>query len=102
MHETGGKSKRIKRTMANKVPHRSKIKKQFTWNSESVFKSQKDWEKEFKKISEGIAKVKPFQGCLGEGPSTLLEALSVAHNLLWRVQVLFMYAGFAYAVDTTN
>ncbi len=88
--------------MANKVPPRSKIKKQFIWNSESVFKSQKDWEKEFKKIAEDISKIKPFQGCLAQGPSTLLEALGIAHNLLWRVQVLFMYSGFAYAVDTTN
>jgi oligoendopeptidase F len=88
--------------MANKVPLRSKIKKQFTWNSESVFKSPKDWEKEFKQIAEDISKIKPLQGCLAEGPSTLLEALRVAHNLIARVQVLFMYSGFAYAVDTTN
>jgi oligoendopeptidase F len=88
--------------MANKVPPRSKIKKQFTWNSESVFKSPKDWEKEFKQITEDISKIKPFQGCLAEGPATLLEALRVAHKLIARVQVVFMYSGFAYAVDTTN
>src|ERR1041384_3446271 len=88
--------------MANKVPPRSKIKKQFTWNSESVFKSPKAWEKEFKQIVEDISKIKPFQGCLAEGPSTLLEALRVAHKLIARVQVVFMYAGFAHAVDTTN
>jgi oligoendopeptidase F len=94
--------KRIKRTMANTVPPRSKVKKQFTWNSESVFKSEEDWEKEFEQIAKDISKIKPYQGCLAEGPSTLLDALSVAHNLLSRVQILFMYAGFAYAVDTTN
>lgn len=88
--------------MANKVPPRSKIKKQFTWNSESVFRSSKDWEKEFKQIAEEISKIKPFQGRLAEGPATLLEALRVAHRLIARVQVVFMYSGFAYAVDTTN
>lgn len=88
--------------MANTVPPRSKVNKKSTWNAESVFKSPADWEKEVKQIEQDIAKIKPFQGCLSEGPSVLLEALGVAHNLLSRVSTAFMYAGFSYAVDTTN
>jgi oligoendopeptidase F len=88
--------------MANKVPLRSKVNKKFTWNAESVFKSVDAWEKEIQQIGEDIAKIKPYQGRLAEGSSLLLEALGVAHDLVSRVQKAFMYAGFSYAVDTTN
>ena len=88
--------------MANKVPLRSKVNKKYTWNAESVFKSPAAWEKELKQITEDIAKVKSYQGRLAESPSVLLEALAVAHDLVSRVQKTYMYAGFSYAVDTTN
>jgi oligoendopeptidase F len=88
--------------MANKVPARSKIDKQFTWNSESVFASIEDWEKELQNIIEDMSKVKAYQGRLADGPTVLLEALAVAYELVSRVQIAFMYAGFSYAVDTTD
>jgi oligoendopeptidase F len=88
--------------MANTVPLRSKSNKKFTWNAESVFKSPAVWEKELKQIVEDVAKIKPYQGRLAEGPSVLLEALRLAHDLVSRVSIAFMYAGFSYAVDTTN
>lgn len=88
--------------MANKVPARNKVNKKFTWNSESVFKSPEAWEKEIKQIVEDIPSVKKFQGRLAEGPSVLLEALEAVHDVVARIQTAFMYAGFSYAVDTTN
>ena len=84
------------------VPPRTKVNKQFTWNAESVFPSDEAWENEIKQILEDIPKVKQFQGRLAEGPSTLLKALDVVYNLISCTQKAFMYAGFSYAVDTTN
>ena len=88
--------------MANKVLPRNKIDKKFTWNAESVFASTQAWEKEVNQIIEDISKARQYQGRLAEGPSVLLEALSTAHNLVSRAQIASMYAGFSYAVDTTN
>ena len=88
--------------MLTKVPVRSKVDPKFTWNAESVFKSEKAWKKEVTQILQELPTVKAYQGRLAEGPSVLLEALSCAHELLSRAQKAFMYAGFAYAVDTTN
>ncbi|HSJ89871.1 MAG TPA: oligoendopeptidase F [Anaerolineales bacterium] len=88
--------------MANTVPARNKIKQKFTWNAESVFKSPQAWEKELKQITEDIANIKPYQGRLAESPEVLLHALEEAYDLVSRVQIAFMYAGFSYAVDTTN
>src|SRR6185503_20320134 len=92
----------MERDMPTKVPLRSKLDKKFTWNAESVFPSDEAWEQELKQITEDIDSVKQFQGRLTEGPSVLLEALACAHQLFLRAQKIFMYAGFAYAVDTTD
>ena len=88
--------------MLKTVPVRSKVNRKFTWNAESVFSTEKAWEKEVERILQDIAKVKHFQGRISEGPLVLLEALGTAHNLILRAQKAFMYAGFSYAVDTTN
>ena len=58
--------------MLRTVPVRGKLNKKFTWNAESVFPSEKAWEKEVSRILQDLPKVKAFQGHLAEGPSTLL------------------------------
>jgi oligoendopeptidase F len=88
--------------MPTKVPPRSKLNKQYTWNAESVFPSDEAWENEIKRILEDIHAVKGFQGRLAEGPVVLLAALEAADELLSCAQKAFMYAGFSYAVDTTD
>ena len=88
--------------MLKKVPVRSKVDRKFTWNAESVFKSDKAWEKEVKQILLEIPKLKAYEGCLTQSPAILLEALTAANDLLLRAQTALMYAGFAYSVDTTN
>jgi oligoendopeptidase F len=88
--------------MAKKVQPRSKMNKKFTWNAESVFSSNKAWEKEVKQIIDDLAKIKKFQGKLKEGPSVLLKALAAHDKLVSRAQTAAMYAVFLYNVDTTN
>src|SRR6266542_5520749 len=92
----------MEKDMPKTVPPRSKLDKKFTWSAESVFPSDEAWEKEVKQIIEDIATVKQFQGRLAESPSVLVEALDTAYILISRAQKAFMYAGFSYAVDTTN
>jgi oligoendopeptidase F len=50
--------------MANKVLPRNKMNKKYTWNAESVFSSNKAWEKEIKQIIADIPTIKKFQGRL--------------------------------------
>ena len=88
--------------MPKQVPVRIKVDRKFTWNAESVFKSEKAWEKELNQILQELPKIKAYQERLAEGPSVLQEALSAANDLVSRAQTVFMYAGFSYAVDTTN
>jgi len=88
--------------MPKTVPSRSKLDRKFTWNAESVFPSNEAWEKEVNQILEDISTVKGYQGRLAESPSVLLDALTAYDKLVSRAQVALMYAGFSYAVDTTN
>jgi len=88
--------------MSVSIPPRNKVNKKYTWNAESVFPSPKAWEKEFASVIADIPSVKKFEGRLGEGPATLLEALDAIEKLTLRAYRIFFYAGFFYAVDTTN
>ncbi|HSM70692.1 MAG TPA: oligoendopeptidase F, partial [Anaerolineales bacterium] len=81
---------------------RSKMNKKFTWNAESVFPSNKAWEKEVEQIIADLPKIKKFQGKLKERPSVLLKALAAHDKLISRAQTAAMYALFLYNVDTTN
>jgi oligoendopeptidase F len=92
----------MEKDMPTKVPVRNKLDKKFTWNAESVFPSDQAWEEEVKQILEGIPAIKQYQGRLAESPATLLEALEAAFELVSCAQKAFVYAGFSYAVDTTN
>ncbi len=88
--------------MPIQVPLRSRLDKKYTWNAESVFPSDEAWEAEIQQILEDISTVKRFQGRLAEGPAVLLEALEAVDELVSCAQKAFMYAGFSYAVDTTD
>jgi len=88
--------------MPNIVAHRNKVNQKFTWNAESVFPSVEAWEKEINQILEDISTVKAYQVRLAEDPSVLLDALTAYDKLVARAQIALMYAGFSYAVDTTN
>ena len=88
--------------MAVSYPPRNKVEKRQTWNAESVFKNHKAWEEEVRNILAEIEPLKKFKGRLGENPAIVLEALSALEGLLVRAQRVYMYAGFASAVDTTD
>ena len=88
--------------MANKVLPRKNIDRKFKWNAESVFPSMDAWEKEAAKIVKDIAKARQYQGRLDESAAILLEAMNVSEQLILRAYKLYMYASFAYAVETTD
>ena len=88
--------------MTVSYPPRNKVEKKQTWNAESVFKNHKAWDEEVKNILTDIEPLKKFSGRLAENPSVLLEAMATLEGLLVRAQRVFMYAGFATAVDTTD
>ncbi|NWF65546.1 MAG: oligoendopeptidase F [Chloroflexi bacterium] len=88
--------------LMSKIPPRSKVNKKYTWNAESVFKSAKDWEAALKATLNEIPAIKEHEGKLGASPEALLKGIQAIESISHHAQVIYMYAQFAYAVDTTN
>jgi len=84
------------------IPARDQVDPNYTWNAESVFQSVKDWENEVQKIITDISSVTAFKGRLKESAETLFSALNATDELKNRTETAYVYAGFSYAVDTTN
>ena len=81
---------------------RSKVKKNQTWNAESVFASPQAFEAEVKSILESLPDIKAFQGRLVEGPATFLEAMNTIETLSRRAAKVQVYATMSSSVDATD
>lgn len=84
------------------LPTRSEVDPKYTWNAESLFANPEAWDAELAAILADVPSVKTFQGRLHEGPDVLADALTAVENLMVRGYRIYVYAGFSYAVDTTD
>ncbi|HSL28323.1 MAG TPA: oligoendopeptidase F [Anaerolineales bacterium] len=81
---------------------RSEVKKNQTWNAESVFASPAEFDAEVKNILESLPAIKAFQGRLGEGPEAFLEAAEAMEILAQRAAKIQVYATMSSSVDATD
>jgi len=81
---------------------RSKVKKDQTWNAESVFSSPEAFDAEVNSLVDSLGSIKKFQGHLGDGPDTFLEAMEVIESISKRSAKVQVYATMSSAVDTAN
>jgi oligoendopeptidase F len=88
--------------MAKALPFRKDVEKKYTWNAERLFASPKAWESELGSILAAIPSVEARKGTLGESASRLAQGLAAAEDLAARVYRAFVYASFAFSVDTTD
>ncbi|MCL4528844.1 MAG: oligoendopeptidase F [Chloroflexi bacterium] len=79
---------------------RSKVKKNQTWNAESVFASPKAFDAEVKSLVESLVEVKKYQGHLGGNIDTFLAAMDVIEKISKRAAKVQVYATMSSAVDT--
>jgi oligoendopeptidase F len=86
----------------DRLPSRSEIDPQYTWNAESVFASIEAWEAEFASVAASLPGLRSFEGRLAQGPSVLLQARTSMEALEQRLWRLGVYSGMDSAVDTTN
>ena len=86
----------------NKVPYRSEIPIEYTWNASSVFPTLSDWELEVEKIPGDLKWLRAFQGTLKNNPSTLADALKLRDAIINRVAKVDMFAYISNQVDKTD
>lgn len=87
--------------MTTAVP-RSKVKKNQTWNSESVFPNSNAFDAEIKNLLEKLPAIKEFQGRLADGPDTFIKAMDAIEEISKKAAKIQVYATMSSAVDTTD
>ena len=85
-----------------KIPPRSEIPKQYTWNAESVFATVEEWQTEMASIAADLEALAPYRQSMMDGPDQLVATFRAIESLMRRIEKAYMYAMFSYAVDTTN
>lgn len=81
---------------------RSKVKKNQTWNAESVFATPAEFDIELQNILDTLPEIKKFQGHLGDSVDVFLEALSALDALEGRSMKVRVYANLSNAVDAND
>ncbi len=88
--------------MARRIPARDEVRREHTWNAESVFATPAEWEREIEAILSELPRVRALAGRLADGAAPLAQALEAVDDLRARLGKAYLYAGFSSSVDTTN
>ncbi len=84
------------------LPKRGEVPTAYTWNLESIYATDADWEADFARVVALLPEVRAFQGRLSESGEVLLEALQrrdAAYEVWSR---LFVYATMRMHEDSAN
>jgi oligoendopeptidase F len=84
---------------AVKVPERSEIPQEQTWNAEAVFADRDAWREELAAVKALVGSLDAYPGTVSESPDRLAEWYGHLGGLLRRFAKLQFYAYMAMAVD---
>ena len=85
-----------------KIPLRSEVPEEFTWNLKDMFPSDEAWAAENEALMAVPAQVAAYQGRLGESAETLLQFLREQDEIELRLSTLYGYASCKGDQDTGN
>ena len=71
---------------------RSEVEEKYKWDLSSIYKSDDDWEKDFKWVSENTSNYKNFEGTLSKSPEHLLECLKFDNQMGIKIERLYLYS----------
>ena len=87
--------------MANKkIPERSEIPVQYTWNTDDLFVSDEAWQAAFEAVQAKIPQLAAYAGRLSESAATLYEFLKLDQEISDEVSPIANYAQRKYDQDT--
>ena len=89
-------------TTATTLPKRNEIPTSYTWNLESIYQTDADWERDFTRVTAMLPQVAAFQGRLCSSGQTLLEALRLRDGAYEIWGRLFVYANMRMHEDSAN
>ena len=81
---------------------RDEIETKYTWDLTLIYKTDKDFEKDYEKVSKEINDITKYQGILVKSASNLLGYLKLSNELERKLYKLYYYANLKNDQDTTN
>ncbi|SFB79444.1 oligopeptidase F. Metallo peptidase. MEROPS family M03B [Halobiforma haloterrestris] len=84
------------------VPERSEIDEQYTWDLESIYATDDDWEAAYETVSERIEDLQSYEGQVTEDAGTLLEVFERYEEIMREVEMVSAYARMRRDEDTTD
>ena len=88
--------------MANKIPKRSEVRAEDTWNLTDIFPNDEAWLAEYKELQNAPAAVAAHKGKLGESAKNLLAWFEEQDELSIRLTKFYGYASCKSDEDTGN
>ena len=76
----------------NKIPERSEIPEEYTWDLRDIFESDEAWRREYEALMAMPETTAAFAGTLSRGPGRLLDFLKLDDELTVRLEKLSGYA----------
>ena len=76
-----------------KIPERSEIPEEYTWDLRDIFPADAAWQAEYRALLAAPAALAAFAGTLAERPGRLLDFLKLDDELTVRLEKLMGYAG---------
>jgi oligoendopeptidase F len=88
--------------MAQAVARREELDQQFTWDVDSVFASEAEFEAAIQRTEELLPKIRLFQGTVAQGPERLAELMKAVEAGMLEVGKIYVYASMLHDADTAN
>jgi oligoendopeptidase F len=90
------------KTKVKKLPARSKVKVDDTWDLSSLYPSDAAWEKDLVKFEGMIPKITPFKGTLGDSPAAMAKYLTFDEGMEKLGERLGTYVFLRTSEDTAD
>jgi len=84
------------------ITKRSEIPTDYTWDLESIFSTDGDWEQAFQSLARRLPELESLQGTLAQSGQALLHVLHVRDEVYEQMETLFVYTSMRRDEDTTN
>ncbi len=81
---------------------REEIALEDTWAIEDLYRDDKEWEADYRKLEQDIGKLSEYQGRLGESARMLLEAQKTCDELSMLAEKVYVYANQKLHENTDN
>ncbi|WP_339102216.1 oligoendopeptidase F [Haloterrigena salinisoli] len=84
------------------VPERSEVDEEYTWDLESIYATDDDWEAAYEAVAERVDELAAYEGQVTDDAETLLDVLQLRDEIMREVSTVAAYARMRRDEDTTN